>query len=198
MWQPDAVGRVRRAGGSRTVLDVLRHPAETFKSDSDREADLAAVREGELRSVTCFLRGSASGLPDSFKYGTLTVGPEGMTWQAYWRHRGKVLTLPPLTSVIAVSRPSGPGAWNIKRNLFKMVETAGPEGGVQFAVPGVGAELIRQAIQTTRIPPPLLASSPGRGATERHFRARALSGRNPEPGCRVGRSTHFCNRPAVS
>lgn len=135
------------------MLDVLLHPVSALKSEADEEADLAALGVGESRRVSCFLRGNAPGLPASFTYGTLTLGPRAMTWQAYWRHRSRVLSLPPLTNVIAVRRPTGPGSWNIKRNLFKAVEATGPEGTVEFAVPGVGPELIRQAIRAKGAPP---------------------------------------------
>ena len=134
---------------------MLLHPRDAFKMRSDNEGeDLAALRDGGSRRVTCFLRGSAQGLPDSFTYGSLTIGPGGMTWQAFWRHRRRVVSIPHINHVVSVGRPTGPGAWNIKRNHFKMVETTGPDGTVEFAVPGVGPELIRQAIQTAPIPPP--------------------------------------------
>jgi hypothetical protein len=137
------------------MFEVLLHPIDAFRTGSDKQGDdLSVLQDGDSRRVTCFLRGSAQGLPDSFTYGTLTIRPEGMAWRPYWRHRRRVVSIPRLSRVASVGRPTGPGAWNIKRNLFKMVETTGPDGTVEFAVPGGGPELIRQASQTTRIPPP--------------------------------------------
>jgi hypothetical protein len=157
MWQPDRMSKARRAGGSRTMLDVLLHPVDVVRdpsgsSESKKDGDLSALNAGESRSMTCFLRGVVSGLPDSFTYGILTIGPGGMTWQRYWRHRRDIVRIPALDRVVGIRRPGGPGEWNIKR-MFKVVETSGPDGAVAFAVPGVGPELIRHAIQTSTHPP---------------------------------------------
>lgn len=151
LWHPDCVSKPRRAGGSRSLLDVLRHPVDTVTdpsgtAESKQRSDLAALDGGESRSVSCFLRGQAEGLPRSFTQGTLTIGPTGMTWQRYWKHRRDVIPIPTLDRVVEVRRPGGPGERNIKRNLFKVVEASGPDGSVGFAVPGVGPELIRHAI----------------------------------------------------
>src|SRR5271170_5369105 len=112
------MGGTQRAGGSRTMFEVLLHPIDAFKMGSNKEGeDLAALRDGGSRRVTCFLRGGAQGLPDSFTFGTLTIGPGGMEWHPYWRHRRRVVSIPRLNRVVSVGRPAGPGAWNIKRNL---------------------------------------------------------------------------------
>jgi len=135
------------------MLDVLLHPVETVTDPSGKKrGDLLALNSGESRSLTSFLRGTASELPDSFTYGILSIGPCGMTWQRYWRHRRDVVHVPPLDRVVEIRRPGGPGERNIKR-MFKVVETSGPDGAVAFAVPGVGPELIRHTIQTTMNPP---------------------------------------------
>lgn len=145
------MSKSRRAGGSRTFFDVLRHPGETVKDpfatgDSQRQSDLAALAGGESREVSCFLRGEAAGLPLAFTQGTLTIDSTGMSWRRYWRHRRDVIPIPTLERVVEIRRPGGPGERNIKRNLFKIVKASGPEGSVEFAVPGVGLELIRRVI----------------------------------------------------
>jgi hypothetical protein len=152
-WHPDYVNKPRRAGGSRTFLDILRDPVETVTDpfatgDSKRQSDLAALDGGDSRDVSCFLRGEGAGLPRAFTQGTLTIDPSGMTWRRYWRHRRDVVPIPTLDRVVEIRRPGGSGERNIKRNLFKVVEASGPEGSVDFAVPGVGPELIRHAIQS--------------------------------------------------
>ena len=133
------------------MFDVLRHPLDTATdisgtAQSKEQSDLVALRRGQSRSVSCFLRGEASGLPRSFRQGWLTISSTGMTWQRQWRHRGMVVRVPMLDRVVSVRRPGGRGERNIKRNLFKIVETSGPDGSVDFAVPGVGPDLIRYAI----------------------------------------------------
>lgn len=153
MWQPDPMSKTRRAGGSRTILDVLLHPVDAVTDPSGKkQGDLSALDAGEARSLTCFLRGSASGLPDSFTYGILSIGPGGMTWQRYWRHRREVVRIPPLNRVVEIRRPGGQGERNIKR-MFMVVETSGPDGAIAFAVSGVGPELIRHVIQANTNPP---------------------------------------------
>ena len=126
-------------------MDVLRHPLEgTYEK---AQHDLNAVAQGEGRSVSCMLRGTAPGLPTAFTQGTLFVGSDGMTWRRYWRHCRRIVVIPPLDRVITVRRPGGPGEWNIKRGLFRVVEADGPFGAVYLAVPGVVSELVRQAIE---------------------------------------------------
>jgi hypothetical protein len=150
-WHPEKVSKPRRAGGSRTFFDVLRHPVDTVidplaTGDSQLQNDLTALGSGESREVSCFLRGEAAGLPLSFTQGTLTIDSTGMTWRRYWRHRRGVFPIPTLDRVVEIRRPGGHGERNIKRNLFKIVKATGPDGSVEFAVPGVGPELIRRAI----------------------------------------------------
>jgi hypothetical protein len=134
------------------MLDVLLHPVDVVRdpsgsAEAKSTGDVSALNAGESRSVTCFLRGAAPGLPDSFTYGILTIGPGGMTWRRYWRHRRDIVRIPALDRVVEIRRPGGKGERNIKR-MFKVVETSGPDGSVAFAVPGVGPALIRHAIQT--------------------------------------------------
>ena len=93
--------------------------------------------------MSCFLRGEDQSLPQSFTQGTLTIHSTGMMWRRHWWHRRDVVSIPILDRVVEIRRPGGPGERNIKRNLFKVVEAAGPGGTVEFAVPGVGPELIR-------------------------------------------------------
>jgi hypothetical protein len=57
--------------------------------------------------------------------------------------------MPTLDCVVEIRRPGGPGERNIKRNPFKIVKASGPDGTVEFAVPGVGPELIRRVIQSS-------------------------------------------------
>jgi hypothetical protein len=148
------VSKAPRAGGSRTFLDVLRNPIDTVSdrtgtAGSKQQSELTALEEGQVRSVSCFLRGHAAELPEKFTQGTLTIGPNGMTWQRYWRHRKDLVEIPTLDRLVEIRRPAGPGERNIKRGLYKVVAALGPDGTVEFAVPGVGPELIRRVIQSS-------------------------------------------------
>jgi len=138
------------------MWDVLRHPLNVVRdpqgsSRSKIDTDLSAVAAGGSREVSCFLRGDSPELPDRFSQGTLLIGPGGMAWRRYWRNRKTLIQIPPLVRIEEVRKPGGPGERNIKRGLFKVVAAAGPEGRVEFAVPGTGPELIRRAIASDNL-----------------------------------------------
>src|ERR1700678_507482 len=70
--------RVRKAVGTYGMSDMLRNPARQIRISSEgppgREAgsvDIAAVRAGEARRVSCFLRGTLDPFPRRLKQGDL-------------------------------------------------------------------------------------------------------------------------------
>ena len=147
-----SVAKSRRAGGTRTTWDVLRHPLAVLRDPrgsgaSAQSGDVDALATGEARELSCFLRSDAPGLPDTFSQGTLRIAPSGMTWRRYWRHRDQQVQIPPLDRIQQVRPVGGVGERNIKRGLFRVVVASGPSGVIEFAVPGVGPELIRRAVE---------------------------------------------------
>jgi len=152
-WDAYGVTKVRRAGGSRTMLDVLRHPVDvvadpTGSNSSKKHSDLEAIEAGEVIEVSCWLRGDSTELPSKFQQGMLQIGPGGMTWRRYWRHRHRAIAVPDLDRVEEVIRPAGRSTGHrLKRGLFTNVVASGPSGRVELCVPGVGPALVRRAIE---------------------------------------------------
>ena len=56
--------------------------------------------------MSCWLRGSDSGLPQRFTQGILVIGPDGMSWHHWLRHKGQLIPIPPLDRVEEVIRPA--------------------------------------------------------------------------------------------
>jgi hypothetical protein len=147
------MSKPRKAGGSRTAWDVLRHPIDvlgdpTGSSHAKAQSDLAASASGETMEVSCWLRGSQSGLPQKFTQGILLIGPDGMSWHHWFRHKNRLIPIPPPDRVLEVIRPaSRTNGQKLRRGVFTNVVTSGPSGRVEFVVPGVGPTLVRQAVE---------------------------------------------------
>jgi hypothetical protein len=148
--------KAQRAGGSRSMWDLLRHPSELVKDPlatgvSKLQSDREAIASGETREVSCWLRGTAPGLPEKLTQGYLFVGPQGMTWRRWWGgKRNPLISIPQLDRVEQVIKPAGTSTGRqLKRGMFTNVVATGPSGRVEFVVPGVGPALIRQVIDDT-------------------------------------------------
>jgi hypothetical protein len=147
------MGKPKKAGGSRTAWDVLKHPVDvlgdpTGSSHARVQSDLAALASGETRQVSCWLRGSQIGLPQKFTQGILLIGPDGMSWHHWFRHKKRLIQIPPLDRVLEVIRPaSRTNGQKLRRGVFTNVVTSGASGTVEFVVPGVGPRLVRQAVE---------------------------------------------------
>jgi len=147
------VGHHKKAGGTRTAWDVLRHPIDTLRdpagsAQSKVHSDLTAVLAGETREVSCWLRGDDPRLPQKFTQGILLIGPDGMSWHHWFRHKTRLIQIPPVDRVQEVIRPAGrSNGKKLRRGMFTNVVTSGPSGKVEFVVPGVGPALVRQAVE---------------------------------------------------
>jgi hypothetical protein len=120
------------------------------------EADLNAISSGEIRQVSCWLRGTAPELPNKFTQGNLLIGPEGMSWHHWMRHKDQIIRIPELERVQEVIRPAArSNGKKLKRGMFTNVVASGPTGTVEFVVPGTGPALIRQTIAHLAQPPNL-------------------------------------------
>lgn len=135
------------------MWDVLRHPIEVLRdptgsSRSKAQSDLEALAAGEARQVSCWLRGSDPELPQKLTQGILLIGPDGMAWHHWFRHKDRLVVIPPLDRVEQVIRPaSRSNGTKLRRGQFSNVVTSGPSGKVEFVVPGVGPALVRQAVE---------------------------------------------------
>ena len=75
-----------KAVGTYGFLDMLRHPSYLFRppQSSDGRSDVEAVRMGETRKVSCFLRGTIVPFPLRLKQGSLVLSNQGATWEPFW------------------------------------------------------------------------------------------------------------------
>jgi hypothetical protein len=131
---PDKTARIRTVSG------------ESEHVDDDSVAYLAHIEAGWRNRRICSLRSDIAGLPHRFRAGNLTIGDTQMVWQPSLSLRRRKIVLPPLDSVLAIRPWGGPGEgkFNYRR---KVAVTSGPSGVIEFALGGVGAELVRRFVQ---------------------------------------------------
>ncbi len=148
----------RRAGGTRSMSDFVRHPVDwvhdlTDSAKTQTDSGLTAMASGETLRVSCWLRGTDPTLPQKFTQGILLIGPDGMSWHHWLRHKHRLIPIPPLDRVQEVIRPASQTTGEeLRGGMFANVVTSGPSGKVEFVVPGVGPALIRAAIEREALP----------------------------------------------
>jgi hypothetical protein len=146
----------KKAGGTRTIWDVVKHSIEILRDPdgsgpSMAYSDLAGLASGETRQVSCWLRGSDPSLPQKFTQGILLIGPDGMVRHHWFRHKTRLVTIPHLDRVEQVISPaSRSNGTRLRRGRFSNVVTSGPSGKVEFVVSGVGPALVREAVDGFR------------------------------------------------
>lgn len=143
---------MRRDSGSRTFLDVLRHPIaavtapfreSAHATDEDRLA--AAGPDGRL--VTCFLRASFDPLPRRWKQGGLHLNQNGARWAPGLRPRGGGgLPLPSQVSVRTVREIAGDESWHIKVGIFQVIEADTEAGELRLAIPRDSVALVLERL----------------------------------------------------
>ena len=141
-------GRNRRSGHPDTLPRWQYRSVPGASSDGNAEY-LARMEERQRHDLMCYLRGDVHGFPNRFRAGTLRFTTDGLRWRPMWSIHRKWKHLPPLDRVIEF-RPWGipgdpvGGKFRYKR---KVVTASGPLGTIQFALRGVGGELVRRFIQ---------------------------------------------------
>ena len=142
-----AAKRPKRDRGSRTFLDVLRHPIAAVgapsrdgapATDEDRRA--AAGPEG--RVVTCFLRASFDPLPRTWKQGGLLLDQDGARWAPGRWLRGGGSPLPSQVHVESVRDVTGDERLHVKPGFFQVIEAATERGDLRLAVPRDSVALV--------------------------------------------------------
>lgn len=110
----------------------------------------AAPSDAEGRAVTCFLRASYEPLPLRFQQGILHLVDGTASWAPGVYGRGQRIDLSlPLT--VSRTRPvGGRGEWNIKRQLFEIIEAESDGGLTELAVPKASIELVSRSISGSR------------------------------------------------
>jgi hypothetical protein len=99
----------------------------------------------DVVEVSCHLRSAIPSLPAKFTVGVLMIGPDSLTWRR-WIRRSDVRVMPAMTAIDEVRKPGGPGEWNIKRGLFRVLKASGPLGAVELAVPTADVRRVREAL----------------------------------------------------
>lgn len=143
--------RTRKAAGTYGLIDVLRHPLLLLKPPEPEQSlsDLQAVRRGEARKVSCFLRGSLAPYPRRMRQGTLYLSALNVYWEPFWRVRRipQQITGPFLS---ITTRPADDREPNVKKGggsilnvpSFTVVTCHTPHGAVDLVVPDADARLV--------------------------------------------------------
>lgn len=147
----DAGQRTRKSAGTHGLIGVLRHPSLMFKPPSPEQSqgDLQAVRRGEARKVSCFLRGSFATYPRRLRQGTLYLSALEVHWVPLWsaRRLPQQITGPVLS---VTTRPADDREPNVKKGgssilnvpSFTVVTCHAPYGAVDLVVPEADARLV--------------------------------------------------------
>jgi hypothetical protein len=140
------------------MRDFVRHPVDflrdvTSPTKTKTDSDLTVLASGETLRVGCWLRGTDLALPQKFTQGILAIGPDGMSWHHWFRHKHRLIPIPPIDRVLEVTCPaSQTSGKKLRAGMFSNVVTSGPSGKVEFVVPGSGSTLIRAAIERSDTP----------------------------------------------
>jgi hypothetical protein len=142
----------RRDAGSRTFVDVLRHPLVAFsspfrKNEAASTDDVAAVLGSEGRVVSCFLRGTGDPFPRRLQQGGLHLTGAEIRWAPGLRLKGGGLLLTPPLAIVAVRPPRGWERLRIGRGVFKVVELNTSGGELTLGLPSASAALVVQRLE---------------------------------------------------
>jgi hypothetical protein len=153
--------RTRKSAGTYGFIGVLRHPSLMFKPPSPEQSqgDLEAVRRGEARKVSCFLRGSFAPYSRRLRQGTLHLSALDVHWEPFWsvRRLPQQITGP----VLSVStRPADDREPNVKKGgssilnvpSFTVVTCHTPHGAVDLVVPEADGRLVAGYFKPTSPP----------------------------------------------
>ncbi|WP_418955224.1 hypothetical protein [Streptomyces tritici] len=143
----------RRAAGSQSFTDLIRHPSrlvEQLVGDARQraEADLVAWNAGEAREVSAFVRDGRR-----FRQGSLILDPAA-TSPVVWRpfrvlgggSGGGVALVAPF-HVHGTGPVTGPGSGAVARGMFRLVSLQAADRDWELAVPAADVTLVRAALR---------------------------------------------------
>ena len=145
--------RAQKAVGTYGFLDVLRHPSWIVRPPKPSEglSDIEAVRAGEARSVSCFLRGTFDPFPRRLKQGSLVLSGRGVSWIPFWSFKRQALEIEVTVDGVA-TRPADRREPNVKKGgkafgvvtvpAFVVVTCTTPKGALDFVVPPADEPLV--------------------------------------------------------
>jgi hypothetical protein len=158
--------RTPKAVGTYGFLDAVCHPTVIVPrmvrspKPSDGQADVEAVRRGEKRIVSCFIRGNFDPFPRQLKQGELVVGGAEPVWTPFWsiKHQPVVLdfeVVDVITRPVDEREPSTRIKQGIKLfgkvvpvgPIFTVVACITPLGYVDFVIPSADGPLVAEAFR---------------------------------------------------
>ena len=147
------VGRkVRRAAGTQSFTDLLRHPSrliEQLTGDTRRraEADVVAWSTGEAREVSAFVRED-----HRLRQGSLILDPAAAS-PVVWR---PIRIFGGFTEDVALVAPFhvhgvgpvvGPGSTAVDKTVFRLLSVQAADRYWELAIPATDAALVRAALR---------------------------------------------------
>jgi hypothetical protein len=154
--------RIPKAVGTYGMLDFRRNPGfrhgdnwrKHVPTSIDGISDIEAVRAGESRQVSCFIRGDHEHLPSKSKQGVLVVSNGGVSWTPFWSRKRKPLAVPAVTGGIATRNQGkgdvGPLIVGRAESGFTVITCDSLAGSVELAVPMADVPLVVFSLETIR------------------------------------------------
>jgi hypothetical protein len=153
--------RIPKAAGSYGMLDFRRNPAyqhglnwqEHAPTSVDGILDIEAVRAGESRQVSCFIRGDHDPFPPKSKQGVLVVSATSAYWTPFWSRKRKPLAVPVVTGGISTRTQAkgdtGPLIVGHAESGFTVI-SCGSTQTLELAVPTADTPLVVFCLEEIR------------------------------------------------
>ncbi|WP_329391607.1 hypothetical protein OG625_40375 (plasmid) [Streptomyces sp. NBC_01351] len=143
---------VRRAAGTQSFTDLLRHPKRivghfTAEAQGRAEADIAALNAGEARAVSAFTRDGSR-----FRQGILILDPAApspVVWLPFrlFRRSGESIALLAPFHVHGAGPVTDPGSHTIDKNQFRLLSIQDADQYWEIAIPTIDVPLVRAALR---------------------------------------------------
>ncbi|MEV4937607.1 hypothetical protein [Streptomyces zaomyceticus] len=143
---------MRRAAGTLTFTDLLRHPGRLIEQFTEvarprAEADVAALNAGEAREVSAFARDGRR-----FRQGSLILDPAAaspVVWQPFrvLGGTGEGIALIAPFHVHGAGPVAGPGSEAVDKGLFRLLSLQAADRHWELAVPSADVALVRAALR---------------------------------------------------
>ncbi|MEU9297620.1 hypothetical protein [Streptomyces sp. NPDC048266] len=143
---------MRRAAGTLTFTDLLRHPGrliEQFTGDARHraEADVTAFNAGEAREVSAFVRDG-----HRLRQGSLILDPAAalpVVWRPFHvlGRSGEDVALIAPFHVHGAGPVAGPGSEAVDRRVFRLMSLQAADRYWELAIPAADVDLVRAALR---------------------------------------------------
>ena len=158
--------QIPNAAGTYGLSNIRSNPAYRYPYDwwnhiptaADGIPDVEAVKSGESRLVSCFIRGNQAPFPAKSKQGTLLVSNKEVNWTPYWSLKRAPLTIEAVRGEL-VARPNrrgdpGPlGTSSVRESRFATVRCWCSSGQLELGVPAADAPLVTFCLEGLRRTP---------------------------------------------